>query len=764
MPLKKNVLCTVCLCITQILLICGCGTKTSSKDPSSHDWRTGEWKSGQLTDNVHTLYLSDSTEGLEADRPGARSSKYCTWGNDLFGLDCFLEKSADSNTEEWTCALNCYETGTGDIRQISIELPDLPDYKEMEKVVDAFDIMSGQELILFVRVRQDGNTGAYLAVHMSMEGEYLDTVNLQTADGSFSFESIHVDSRGYCYGIPDSRQGTVLVWNPDGSPAEQMRADREDMAVQFACKDPDGNLIFKWHRNGEGTLQLAGYEPGRGKKVYAEEALPWEGPIALTEDGYLYYGGIAGNLYRWNLYTGNKEFCIDYGRYGIGTNPYTLYMAVDAKGNPVLLDDVDGSAKIYETDTERRQTETIRLVSLAPFCDYISVHAANFSREWKDYEIIIEEPIWDGRDWGQYFSEMETFRDRAMMEIIAGNGADLYFVTREDMEILYGNGVLADLTDVLPAEMKECIFPGVLDGGMIDGRLIGLAPEGYVTVAMISDELWPEDSWTLEEALGLLESNPQLKYLFINPVSKTSAPQMLFDVFLQDLNNSPFLDMEKGTCDFNNPLFIRLLEYTGNYGPSGIWESDPLEDGIAAGFYQIIQGYAGFTFFMDEYGDEYHPVGFPTNGGSGNYWTCDYYLVMSKNTPYREVLEKYLVELFDAENQRDISNSVRNDLLSRYVVYNDFDPGLWGGIIDNEWLYDRGNGEYYPVKVKPDGSFWDDEYLQLMNSCVQRSGTTEPIINILKEELDSYYFGNKDAVTVAGIIQNKVQLYLDEHR
>lgn len=754
----------IILIIAMMFLFTSCGSSADTDSGVSKDWRTGEWKSGQLTDNVHTLYLGESSQGLEADQPGTRSSKYCAWGKALFGLDCFLQKSADGHTEKRLYVLNCYETGTGDIRQISIELPDLPDYAESEKVIDAFDIMSDQELILFVQVRQGDNARAYLAVHMSMEGEYLDTVNLQTADGNCSFESIYVDSRGYYYGILDSRQGTVLVWNPDGSPAEQMRADREEMMVRFACKDPDGNPIFKWYRNGEGTLQLAGYEPETGKKVYAEEALPWEGPIALTEDGYLYYSGIAGNLYRWNLYTGNKEFCIDYGRYGIGTNPYTLYMAIDSKGNPVLLDDADGSAKIYGMDTERQETETIHLVSLAPFCDYISVHAANFSREWEGHEITVEEPIWDGRDLGQYFSEMETFRDRVMMEIMAGNAADLYFITREDMEILYNNGVLADLTDVLTTEMKECIFPGVLDGGMIDGRLIGLAPEGYVTIAMVSDELWPEDSWTLEEALDLLESSPQLEYLLINPVSKSSAPQMLLDVFLQDMNNSPFLDMEKGICDFNNPLFIRLLEYTGNYGPSGIWESDPLEDGIAAGFYQIIQGYTGFTSFMDEYGDQYHPVGFPTNGGSGNYWTCDYYLVMSKDTQHREVLEKYLVELFDAENQRDIYNSVRNDLLSQYVVYNDFDPGLWGGFIDNEWLYDRGNGEYYPVKVKPDGSFWDGEYLQLMNSCVQRSGNTEPIINILKEELDSYYFGNKDAATVAEIIQNKVQLYLDEQR
>lgn len=750
------------LIIVMALSFTSCESSENTDIDISHDWRTGGWKNGQLTDNVHTLYLGESSQGLEADHSGARSSKYCAWGNALFGLDRFMQKSADSNTEEWTYVLNRYETETGDIRRTSIELPDLPDYVETEKVVDAFDIMSDQELVLFVQVRQGGNARAYLAIHMSMEGEYLDAVNLQTADGYFPFESIYVDSRGYYYGISDSRQGIVLVWQPDGTPAEQMRADREDMMVQFACKDPDGNLIFKWYRSGEGTLQLAGYEPGTGKKVYAEETLPWEGPIALTEDGYLYYGGIAGDLYRWNLYTGNKEFCIDYGRYGIGINPYTLYMAIDSKGNPVLLDDAGGSAKIYCMDTERQQMEMIRLVSLAPFCDYISVQAANFSREWKDYEITVEEPIWDKRDLGQYFSEMETFRDRVMMEIMAGNAADLYFVTREDMEILYENGALEDLTDILPAEIKECIFPGVLDGGMIDGRLVGLAPEGYVTVAMVSDKLWPEDSWTMEEAWDFLESNPQLEYLLVNPVSKSSAPQMLFDVFLQDMNNSPFLDMENSICDFNNPLFIHLLEYTRDYGPNGVWDSDPLEDGIAAGFYQIIQGYAGFTSLMDEYGDQYHPVGFPTNGGSGNYWTCDYYLVMSKDTPYREVLEKYLVELFDTENQRDLVNPVRNDLLSQYVVYNDFDPNMWGGFIDNEWLFDRGNGEYYPVKVKPDGSFWDDEYLHLMNSCVQRSGNTEPIINILKEELDSYYFGNKDVATVVEIIQNKVQLYLDE--
>ena len=82
---------------------------------------------------------------------------------------------------------------------------------------------------------------------------------------------------------------------------------------------------------------------------------------------------------------------------------------------------------------------------------------------------------------------------------------------------------------------------------------------------------------------------------------------------------------------------------------------------------------------------------------------------------------------------------------------------------DSDWVYDRGNGVYQTVYVKPDGSTWEQEYLDLLNSCVPRSDDLDFIVDIIFEETESFFDGSKDASAAAEIIQNKVQLYLDEH-
>lgn len=768
-------------CVTIILLFTACGQKDTgaNADPKSEnaqqmersefDWRTGEWKSNLTDGSAHTLYLGEYKEGLENDRDGDRSTQYRAWGNNLYSLDCFSLDS-DGGMIQQIYYLDCYEGRTGEIWRHSISLPAMSDYEGMEKVISAFDIVNEQELVLFVQVRQDGNNQAYLALHMSMDGESsvgVDAVDLQPAmqengvqlEGALSFRDIYVDHQGYYYVIPEEQQGRVFVLGPDGDLIGQLDAGRNGISVRFACKNPDGAPVFKWYDEWEGMLRLVGYEPGIGSKVFAEAALPWDGPMVLTEDGYLYYGDTDGNLYRWDLYIGSREFCLDYGAMGIGTNHYRVCMSIGSDGEPVLLDYVSERARIYCMSTEfQQQAVSVRLVSLLHDCEYVFSCAAEFSREHSDCEITVEKPEWDGVDIEQYFSGMETFRTRAMAELMAGNGADLYLVSRADMKILYEQGALADLTGILPAELEKCIFHGVLEGGVIDGRQIGLTPEATATIALVSNDLWPEDSWTLEEALNLIETNAQLEYLLVDYRYNNGAGNILYNVFLQDLGNSPFLNLEEGTCDFDNPLFIRLLEHIKGYGSFRKWESDPLEEGIAAGFFETTPHYSGFTYIMAKYGDRYHVAGFPTDGKSGNYWNSDYYLVMNKDTPYRDILEEYLKELFDMEHQKYCDSSVRNDLVSLLTLY---EPSSRG---DSDWVYDRGNGIYQTVYVKPDGSTWEQEYLDLMNSCVQKSDDLDEIKDIITEEASTYFDGSKDINKVVEIIQNRVQLYLDEQR
>lgn len=769
----------VLLAVILMLLITACGqegtdevsgTADSAPEQSKNalfDWRDEEWNADLKETSSYPLYLKQYTDGLEADESGLpydyQKTFYCAAGNNFYTLDCLGMTLTDTGGMLMTYYLNCYEGENGDINKQNIPLPDIPDSAGLDKSVVAFDVVNEQECVLFVQIRQEESLHNYYAVHLSMKGEYLRMVDLYPAMAennipgmeTWVYDNIHVDSQGNYYLIPDISQGEVLVLGTDGTLLHRLEAGEQGESVQFAMKDPDRNPVFKWYNSRENTILLAGYEASVGKKSYVRVQIPCGMSMVLSEEGFLYYTGLDGKLYRWDLRTGEYAFCMDYGDLGIGANSSMLYMVTGSNGEPVLLDCAGKNAHIYSLSKEQATAQTmIRLVSTTSYCDYISACAARFSREQDNCVILVEKPQTEGMDSEAYYRAQDEFRDQALLELTAGKAADLYLVSAADMEMLYEKGVLADLTGILPEELESCIFPGVLDGGVMDGRQIGLTPEATARVAMVSNELWQGDSWTLQEALDLMDAQPQLRYLLIHSGYNYGTGHLL-QVFLQDIENSPFLNLEEGTCDFNNSLFIRLLEHVKGYGNAGSWEYDPLAEGSAAGFFTSVVSYPHFTYIMEEYGEQYHPVGFPTDGESGNYWVCDYFLVMNKDTSHRDILEKYLMELFDTENQRLCDRAVRSDMSSRFTIADAYDPN--GGL-----LYDKGDGVYSRLGTKPDGSSWEQEYLELMNHCVSRSDRTDPIVDIIMEEADSYFTGSKDAEAAAQIIQNRVQLYLDE--
>ena len=68
------------------------------------------------------------------------------------------------------------------------------------------------------------------------------------------------------------------------------------------------------------------------------------------------------------------------------------------------------------------------------------------------------------------------------------------------------------------------------------------------------------------------------------------------------------------------------------------------------------------------------------------------------------------------------------------------------------------------VAVKPDGTTWDQEYLELLNAARPYRSMDTAIEDIIMEEVGAYFSGDRDVKSVAALIQNRVQLYLDERK
>lgn len=80
---------------------------------------------------------------------------------------------------------------------------------------------------------------------------------------------------------------------------------------------------------------------------------------------------------------------------------------------------------------------------------------------------------------------------RLAARMTAGEKPDLFWVSSEHLKILQDKGALADLQELLPGELLEQIFPGVLQAGRVGNRLCGIANEAYVDTIVVSKDIWP---------------------------------------------------------------------------------------------------------------------------------------------------------------------------------------------------------------------------------------------------------------------------------
>lgn len=777
--MKKKIIGLSIICL--LLTACGQqGTNEASVDgesvPSATEhreinWKTQQWVYDAGRVSAYPLYPGEQITGMdvtEATYYNGYSQNYCTWENTIFALYGFY---ADGMEDKYYIC--CYDGDTGEIRQLPLDLSGLEGYGEQELRIANLDMQGEQELVAFVQGWQGepSCTVSFRAVHMTPEGKVLSATDLYPVlselgmDPGVFFGEIYVDNEGYYYVIPPVenplQESQVVILDSSGEAVGTMEPGEGYCWAKWAMKLPDGSPAFTWENYEQQSVQLVSYDMAekRSHILLEQKGLIDAWLWTLMEDGYLYFVNSADELMRCDISSGSVEDCMYFPMLGMGTAKDSVRMIMGTKGLPEILGVKNLETVICRLSLESNGVDPIQLVSLSPNCEYLKLHAAEFSRGNEKHPIYVQHPA-------EYNDS--AYRDRIMAELTSGKGADMYFVSAEDMQILAANGVLADLTELLSPETLSEIYPGVLEMSTIDGELAGIVMElAYPFVVYVSKELWPEDSWTLEEALGVMEAHPELQYPIMATFAVDGSSVFEFLV-MKDLGNSPFLDLEKGTCDFDNSLFVRALELAGTYKGKITYEEVqeiyPEKNWVA--LETVVPFVAGYDDLEIVLGEDYHAVGYPTERGNGNFWDGYQFLVVNQDTPYREEIAAYLEVLLSHENQSEIYCPIRReDLVARIGEIEVIDEVIGDEIIFRKTTgIEYKSGIYIEILPDEDGSYWVEGYEALLESCAGRSEDTSAIKEIIWEEVESYFSGSKDAATVADIIQNRVQLYLNERQ
>lgn len=754
------------LIVAVLLSTPGCGQRGNAKQESGENPAIGtEWKTAGFSYTERDFDPSDELSFQEI-----RGSVFEETEPEF---DYTEKRSVVAYLRDTCYVLYSYKQQKGqrfvlEKRQSDVEKPEqLELFGESDQVpagyVACMDVVTESDIaVLFVNLTGNWNGEAkeYLLLHLDGEGHIISRTELLA---SYREQGIkqndlaqglwHCDEQGYSYVLTNERKTLTIFDAGGGFVMSQDYSGRDEVTVETAFHAPDGSLIFSLSDGGQSATTLVWLDTGKKQwKELASIRTPYLKQFTMLENGQIYYSR-GSSLIKWDVQTGRQERVFQ-GLPPDGMFEYVKHVSVTEQEELILYIVRRDRVDIRVLSDKQPETEGITLVDFAQVDPYVQSRVADYNRDSDNVRI-------------QYKSgngDVETLWNRTMAELAAGKGPDMLCLRANDehLRTLYEKGVLADLTGLVPKETLDQIFPGVLEAGSVDGSLVGLGVSGWATAMITSDELWQRDSWTVEDVMGIVEAHPDLEGMLISTIKTTDPAWTLYRMGLQHMENSPFVDFGTKESHFGDTKFQKFMELAKTYGEMPVPSeelSTLIREGRCIATFADLYYASDFVETMEKYGEECHFIGYPGQTDYVGYWSNLYLIVVNKRSEYSDSIAGFLSCLLDAENQQKLYGlSVREDLVRQYVRWSDWDE-RW-----NYVTYSTGSESTtsWTDFTKPNGECYIDDYVEFLRKLGPLPGYGSVISDIVLEEAEYYFNGTKSAEQAAGIIDNRVQLYLDE--
>lgn len=753
-------------------------------DRSGFDWRMDEWKSPKTSKSSKSLYVQDFFVGdiTYEEVTGTSVVPFvdcCVWGGDYFVLD-YRDTFNGAGKSYFVDRYNA-EDGSCSTVEISAEIMNVMPIEEQSVTISKIDVVKENLYVLLYEMYSDGKLSGLEAIYIDSDGYVRSTTDLYQAFVNSGIQSVNemnfasrgqisfdlmVDKDGIIY-LSLNRTSLVIIDEKRGVSTTVISEDNGmqdyNSTKYMMSKDSDGGVILFSYCNNSNAMSSDNKENSEelgacyyydSEKGLLQKKCAFDLELSrycMTDDGFGYVFSYSEDLYRWDLYTGAYICLLNLRTNGIAENSGMVMISTSDQGN-VCLYVMRDEIEMYVLSLEKPIAgEELSIVSLTENCRELVAAAADYSRRHPESAILVEDNLGD----------LEDRRTRLMADLVSGNGPAAMYVSQEDMELLYEKGLLHDLTGLLSERTEEQIFSGILDCGKVQGRQIGFPMTAELSTILVRNEVWSEDSWSVRDVIRLVKDRKysQLETIIgIAPgINKYGFGGMgiLQALVLENIENSPFLNLEIKECYFDSEEFIELLELVSEYDKINYIEEPVklLEENRMLAYLGDERNVETFSDTMSELGENYHCVGFPTEQGNGSFWNCDYYLVVNKEVDNLDAIKGLMEYVYSYNRQMKNEAPIHREVYSRKVG-----EGRGDGYVS---LY-RGDMSYRLLKAKPDGSSWLDEFIKLAEEARPCSKTTEKITKIIREEVEPFFEGQKDAASVARTIQSRVWIYLNE--
>ena len=421
------------------------------------------------------------------------------------------------------------------------------------------------------------------------------------------------------------------------------------------------------------------------------------------------------------------------------------------------------------------------IINLAvQYMDYsLPSKVVRFNRNNDKYRVVIT-------DWSEYNTsdDYELGETTLQNEILAGNSPDVFALSNFNRRSEWiSSGMFTDLYKLMEQDEQfdaSAFFPNLLTEFESGGKLYELVSRFYIKTIMSKREFVPYDGWTAGEFIDFAASLPEDAYLF-----DYSMPGDMFDFLLSGSMDS-LIDYEKGSCNFDSDEFRKILEFAYNNNDEWSYASSlsgdelmdynqdrnkPYREGkilLNDCYIHDIGNYLSELVGMGA--EDAVFVGYPADHGNGSVlYPTESYAISEKSPVKAGAWEfvKFIVGSDDSDLYRSwgfssmISrfDAEAEQMLDQHFFFQ-YNGGYssWSGDREDNYLEDRTDG------VLRDVTTADIEAIETLIMGAQAGLDTESkVLEIIGEEAEMYFAGDKTLDETAKVIQSRVGIYIAEN-
>jgi len=608
-------------------------------------------------------------------------------------------------------------------------------------------------------------------VKRDLEGNEVWRVQLnEYAEEDYCYvNSIFLDENGQIFVFMNQK---LLTFSPDSGLVKQIEVP-DDSIGNIYVTDSGKVIASYWGEKGQyfKTLNL---ETGE-----------------LSEEFH-----IPGNSYNYSIYAGRGyDLILDgsnalYG-YNLGDQELTEIMNyidsdLDASGvyDIKRISDTEFYGNFYSYSDERTcyakftkvPPEEVKdkkvLVLGCAYTDWdVRRQVVKFNKENEEYRIQI-------RDYSIYNTEEDYTQayTQLNMDIVSGKVPDILMLNSSlPVDSYLAKGLFEDLYPFIDGDAeinRSDLLEGILETFSTDGKLYQLIPSfSVLTLAGKTSNVGAESGWTLDELNALVET-------------KGEGTDILFDVtrdsvlsYCMQMSSGQFINWQTGECSFDSEGFTKLLEFIrqfpveyddSRYEDESFWENydSMYRDDRTLLSVTYLNNFTNYNRMeKGTFGEEITLIGFPADNRKGSALDYNLNFAISSKSSNKDGAWQFLRYFLSYEYQKDIYGFPVNK--QRYEE-------LKQEAMQKPYYYDENN-----QKVEYDDSYWigdvevtippmTAEEVQKVEDFIfsvdQTVNYDENLLNIIKEEAEGFFSGQKSAKEVAGVIQSRVKIYVNENR